>query len=76
MTRAEKDELMKAWKAEREASKTTTTLPATETVQSVKTFEVDGKQIAYEEPKGADYGKDKTIGNAWLSIAKARRDND
>lgn len=76
MTRAEKDELMKTWKAEREANQTTTTPSPVKTAQPVKTFEVDGEQIPYEEPRGAGYGKDKNISNNWLAIAKAGRDND
>lgn len=76
MTRAEKDELMKTWKAEREASQAIPVSVAVKTAPPVKTFELDGEQIPYEEAKSADYGKNNAVSNSWLAIVKAGRNND
>ena len=67
MTRAEKAELVKKFSEELNTQPVQTEAPKA----AVKTFEVDGEQVAYEAPKSTT--PDRSISSAWTAITKAGR---
>ena len=71
MTRAEKAELAKKFTEELTARPAQTEAKVVEAKETVKTFEIDGEQVPYDEPKPLK--ADSSISSAWAAITKAGR---